>query len=61
LEFEEEQGTGLGPTLEFYSLVAGEFQRTDLAMWLCEDDLLHTHEALDLGDGCKWREGAGFK
>ena len=40
VEFEGEEGTGLGPTLEFYSLVAAEFQRADLAMWLCEDDLL---------------------
>lgn len=26
-------GTGLGPTLEFYSLVSKEFQRADLEMW----------------------------
>ena len=37
VEFEDEEGTGLGPTLEFYALVAGELQRCDLAMWLCDD------------------------
>ena len=26
-------GTGLGPTLEFYSLVSKEFQQSDLEMW----------------------------
>jgi len=31
-EFIGEEGTGLGPTLEFYSLIAAEFQRKDLCM-----------------------------
>ena len=31
---EKEEGTGLGPTLEFFSLVAAELQRSDLRMWL---------------------------
>ena len=26
-------GTGLGPTLEFYTLVSREVQRSDLGMW----------------------------
>lgn len=34
VEFAGEEGTGLGPTLEFYALVAAELQRADLAMWL---------------------------
>lgn len=38
MEFQGEEGTGLGPTLEFYALVAAEFQRTTLGMWLCDDD-----------------------
>lgn len=38
MEFLGEEGTGLGPTLEFYALVAAEFQKTDLAIWLCDDD-----------------------
>lgn len=37
VEFRDEEGTGLGPTLEFYALVAGELQRCDLSMWLCDD------------------------
>lgn len=37
VEFAGEEGTGLGPTLEFYALVAGELQRKDLGMWLCDD------------------------
>lgn len=37
IEFLNEEGTGLGPTLEFYALVANELQRSDLKMWLCED------------------------
>ncbi|XP_063240551.1 E3 ubiquitin-protein ligase HECTD1 isoform X2 [Bacillus rossius redtenbacheri] len=38
VEFQGEEGTGLGPTLEFYALVAAELQRKDLGMWLCDDD-----------------------
>jgi E3 ubiquitin-protein ligase HECTD1 len=37
IEFVNEEGTGLGPTLEFYALVANELQRSDLKMWLCEE------------------------
>ncbi|EDV98881.1 GH13561 [Drosophila grimshawi] len=39
VEFLDEEGTGLGPTLEFYALVAAEIQRSDLCMWLCDDEL----------------------
>lgn len=38
VEFQGEEGTGLGPTLEFYALVAAQFQRTSLGIWLCDDD-----------------------
>lgn len=38
VEFSGEEGTGLGPTLEFYALVAAELQRRDLGLWLCDDD-----------------------
>ncbi|XP_011189869.2 E3 ubiquitin-protein ligase Ufd4 isoform X3 [Zeugodacus cucurbitae] len=44
VEFVGEQGTGLGPTLEFFALVAAELQRTDLCMWLCDDADLELHE-----------------
>ncbi|OQV21334.1 E3 ubiquitin-protein ligase TRIP12 [Hypsibius exemplaris] len=33
IQYQDEVGTGLGPTLEFYSLVSKEFQRTDLGLW----------------------------
>lgn len=33
VEYFEEVGTGLGPTLEFYSLVSKEFARRDLELW----------------------------
>ncbi|XP_061382939.1 E3 ubiquitin-protein ligase Ufd4 isoform X3 [Danaus plexippus] len=36
VEFAGEEGTGLGPTLEFYALVAAELQRADLSMWLSD-------------------------
>ena len=38
VEFLEEEGTGLGPTLEFFALVASELQRKDLSMWICDDE-----------------------
>ena len=33
IQYENEVGTGLGPTLEFYALVSKEFQRSDFEMW----------------------------
>ncbi|KAG8376513.1 hypothetical protein BUALT_Bualt09G0071200 [Buddleja alternifolia] len=33
VEYSEEVGTGLGPTLEFYTLVCHEFQKSGLGMW----------------------------
>ncbi|KAM9294000.1 E3 ubiquitin-protein ligase HECTD1 isoform 1-T1 [Gastrophryne carolinensis] len=54
VEFLGEEGTGLGPTLEFYALVAAEFQRTDLAIWLCDDDFPDDESRqVDLGGGLK--------
>ena len=38
VEFAGEEGTGLGPSLEFYALVAAELQCRSLGMWLCDDD-----------------------
>ncbi|KAG7439758.1 uncharacterized protein BT62DRAFT_998118 [Guyanagaster necrorhizus] len=37
VEYFEEVGTGLGPTLEFYSLVSKEFARKDLKLWRDND------------------------
>ena len=33
IQYENEVGTGLGPTLEFYTLVSKELQRSDLELW----------------------------
>ncbi len=33
IQYENEVGTGLGPTLEFYALVSLELQKCDLEMW----------------------------
>lgn len=38
MEFQDEEGTGLGPSLEFYALVAAELQQRSLGVWLCDDD-----------------------
>ena len=38
IEFKGEEGTGLGPTLEFYALVAAELQKKSHGLWLCDDD-----------------------
>lgn len=44
---------GLGPTLEFYALVAAELQRRDLGMWICDDEQINQNEEIDLGEGIK--------
>ncbi|XP_028176150.1 E3 ubiquitin-protein ligase HECTD1 isoform X2 [Ostrinia furnacalis] len=50
VEFAGEEGTGLGPTLEFYALVAAELQRAELGLWLHDaspgDDAAPHHLAL---------------
>uniref|UniRef100_A0A1I7WSW7 E3 ubiquitin-protein ligase n=1 Tax=Heterorhabditis bacteriophora TaxID=37862 RepID=A0A1I7WSW7_HETBA len=59
IEYNGEEGTGLGPTLEFYALVsvAAELQRKVLAIWLCDDmdehQLKMEERELDLGEGKK--------
>ena len=51
VEYFEEVGTGLGPTLEFYSLVSKEFARRDLKIWRDADALYpgaYVHHPLGL-------------
>lgn len=51
VEYFEEVGTGLGPTLEFYSLVSKEFARKDLKIWRDADPMLsgqYVHHPLGL-------------
>jgi len=38
IEYFDEIGTGLGPTLEFYSLASQELARRSLNMWRDEDE-----------------------
>ncbi|KAL1139403.1 hypothetical protein AAG570_006387, partial [Ranatra chinensis] len=52
VEFQGEEGTGLGPTLEFYALVAAELQRKDLGLWICDDEM-PGGTPVDLGEGMK--------
>ncbi|GMS95260.1 hypothetical protein PENTCL1PPCAC_17435, partial [Pristionchus entomophagus] len=57
IEYTGEEGTGLGPTLEFYALVAAELQKKCLAIWMCDDadesQLKMEESELDLGEGKK--------
>ncbi|XP_021359960.1 E3 ubiquitin-protein ligase HECTD1-like [Mizuhopecten yessoensis] len=54
IEFELEEGTGLGPSLEFYALIAAEMQRKELGLWLCDDDITNKLERqVDIGHGMK--------
>ncbi|BFZ12481.1 hypothetical protein BsWGS_15521 [Bradybaena similaris] len=54
IEFKGEEGTGLGPTLEFYALVAAELQKKSLGLWLCDDDHVdHSEREVDIGHGTK--------
>ncbi|KAG9256818.1 uncharacterized protein F5Z01DRAFT_672051 [Emericellopsis atlantica] len=47
VEYFEEVGTGLGPTLEFYSTVSREFSKKKLTLWRDSD----THESSDFVQG----------
>lgn len=42
IEYVSEEGTGLGPSLEFYALVSAEFQRRSLGIWY--NDGIHEEE-----------------
>ncbi|KAK3734839.1 hypothetical protein QZH41_011760, partial [Actinostola sp. cb2023] len=56
IEFEGEEGTGLGPSLEFYALLAAELQRKSLGMWVCDDDSnLESNREVDIGHGIRPR------
>jgi E3 ubiquitin-protein ligase TRIP12 len=50
MEYEDEVGTGLGPTLEFYANTSKEFARRKLHMWRENDgdgdEFLHVHNGL---------------
>ncbi|XP_037942142.1 E3 ubiquitin-protein ligase TRIP12 isoform X3 [Teleopsis dalmanni] len=46
IQYENEVGTGLGPTLEFYALVSAELQRCDLGLWHGGDSYRQTSAAI---------------
>lgn len=45
IQYENEVGTGLGPTQEFYALVSQELQRADLSLWRGEEVTLSNPKA----------------
>jgi hypothetical protein len=54
LEFFNEVGTGLGPTLEFYTLLSHDLQRRSLRMWRHEDAATTTGGDDSAMDVDKW-------
>ena len=50
MEYEDEVGTGLGPTLEFYANTSKEFARRKLHMWR-ENDAIEGDEFLHVSNG----------
>lgn len=54
IQYEGEVGTGLGPTLEFYSLVSKELQRADIQLWKGGTVKIGIEEAMeeDKSDPC---------
>ncbi|GAA0184288.1 ubiquitin-protein ligase [Lithospermum erythrorhizon] len=50
VEYNEEVGTGLGPTLEFYTLVSHEFQKCCLGMWREDHLSLGSKEGVEVED-----------
>ena len=47
IQYENEVGTGLGPTLEFYALVSTELQRIELGLWNDSDSYKHQQVMAD--------------
>lgn len=47
VEYNDEVGTGLGPTLEFYTLVCHEFQKSGLCLWREDHSAVGCLKSLD--------------
>ncbi|XP_040569275.1 E3 ubiquitin-protein ligase TRIP12 [Lepeophtheirus salmonis] len=47
IQYENEVGTGLGPTLEFYTLVSKELQKADLGLWKGETVKISNEDVMD--------------
>ncbi|TPP63686.1 E3 ubiquitin-protein ligase HECTD1 [Fasciola gigantica] len=61
VEFEGEEGTGLGPTMEFYALLSAELRRHKHGLWVSEDracartsDCLMRNTIKDESDTCQF-------
>ncbi|XP_055645246.1 E3 ubiquitin-protein ligase TRIP12 [Toxorhynchites rutilus septentrionalis] len=50
IQYENEVGTGLGPTLEFYALVSTELQRCDLGLWNDSDSYKNNQQSNSISD-----------
>lgn len=50
IQYENEVGTGLGPTLEFYTLVSKELQRADLGLWKGDTVKISSEDLMDSDD-----------
>ena len=50
IQYENEVGTGLGPTMEFYTLVSKELQRADLSLWKGESVKISSDDVMDAED-----------
>lgn len=61
IEYFDEAGTGLGPTLEFYANVSKEFCRQDLQMWRGSDPDPDNQEYVDAPNGLFPMPGAQEK
>ena len=51
IQYDGEVGTGLGPTLEFYSLISKELQRADLLLWKGATVKIGTEDAMEEDEG----------
>lgn len=49
VQYENEVGTGLGPTLEFYALVSKELQKSALELWNSTTSLEHSEYVHNIG------------
>ncbi|GAY52352.1 hypothetical protein CUMW_141130 [Citrus unshiu] len=48
VEYDEEVGSGLGPTLEFYTLVSHEFQKSGMSMWRDDHSSVTVRKSLEI-------------
>ena len=47
IQYENEVGTGLGPTMEFYTLVSKDLQRADLTLWKGESVKITSEDVME--------------